>query len=178
MRDPALTNARTVWAGILCSVCLFYVALRMSTHSSAPADASSFFVFAALAVSGALASFFLPTYLHRRGARRTSLETREAETAITANSTSTTRRVFVNPDKARSFARRLYQSWLILSLALSESVALVGLLLGFRGFPEERVLPFFVASLTLIAVRFPRAHAPERMLETSAGARFPQTRFP
>jgi hypothetical protein len=178
MQDPALRTARVMWVGILVSVGLFYVVLRMAKHPSAPDDPISFPIFAALALSGGFASLLLPPYLHRQGTLRAALETRDAESAISADSTTTTRRVFVDPGKARGVAQKLYQSSLVLSLALSESVALVGLVLGMRGFPEERVLPFFVASVGLIALRFPRANAPERMLETSAQARFPEARFP
>jgi hypothetical protein len=175
MKDPAVATARTIWLGILGSVGVFYVVLRMSARPSAPDDPSSFVIFTVCALAGAVASLFLPPYFHRQGTLRAALETRAAESAITADSNTTTRRVLVDSEKARALARQLYQSALVLSLALSESVALFGLLLGLRGFPEERVLPFFVASLALIALRYPRASAPARMLETSAQARFPHS---
>ena len=177
MKDPALVSARMIWMGILCSVGVFYVVLRMSKRPDAPEDPLTFATFAACALGGALASLLLPPYFHRQGTLRAALETRAAESAITADSTTTTRHVFVDSEKARAAARQLYQSALVLSLALSESVALFGLLLGLRGFPEERVLPFFVASIALIGLRYPRANAPQRMLETSAQARFPETGF-
>lgn len=178
MKDPVLGKVRTVWAGTLVSVGVFYLALRWSPHPSTPNDPNVLFVFVALALTAAVASFALPPRLHRQGTLREALETRDGDSVITADSSSTTRRIFVDPDKARFSARRLYQSSLILSLALSESVALAGLLLGLRGFPEERTLPFFVASLALIALRYPKPNAPERMLETSARARFPEAAFP
>lgn len=44
---------------------------------------------------------------------------------------------------------------LILSLALAESVAILGLVLGFMGAPPTVVLPFFVVTWLLMILRFP-----------------------
>jgi hypothetical protein len=49
----------------------------------------------------------------------------------------------------------LYLSALILSMALAESVAVFGLVLGLLGGPSTAVLPFFVASWILMLIQFP-----------------------
>lgn len=44
---------------------------------------------------------------------------------------------------------------LVLSLALAESVCILGLVLGFLGAPATVVLPFFVVTWLLMLLRFP-----------------------
>ena len=171
MKGPSLRISRLVWFAIFCSVVLFYVSFRLTEHPSAPADPSLFLPFAGLSLTSAVMSFVIPR-LMQRGANAFGLETREVPGVVTPDSPNATKRVFTDPDKARLKAWQLFQTKLTLSLALSETPALFGYFLGFTGFSEERILPFFVASLVLIAVRFPTANAAEKMLEGSAGASF------
>ena len=49
----------------------------------------------------------------------------------------------------------LYVTALMLSLALAESVAILGLVLGFLGAPAPVVVPFFAASWILMLIQFP-----------------------
>ena len=50
-----------------------------------------------------------------------------------------------------------YTVALILSLALAESVCILGLVLGFLGAPPIVVMPFFVVTWVLMVIRFPTA---------------------
>jgi hypothetical protein len=48
-----------------------------------------------------------------------------------------------------------YLTTLILALALAESVATFGLVLGFLGAPATVVVPFFAVAWILMVIRFP-----------------------
>lgn len=178
MKAPPLVTLRIVWAAILVSVALLFVSLRFVSLPSEPADPSLFPILLAVGLVQSVGSIVLPGFLHRQGTRAQPLETREVARTVTPDSPSPTLRVFVDPDKARLEAQKRFQVVTILSLALSESVALFGYVLGFQGHPEGRVVPFFLVSLVLILIRFPRAGAAERMLETSTGASFPEAAGP
>lgn len=59
---------------------------------------------------------------------------------------------------APRFVRRstgAYLVALVLSLALAESVCILGLVLGFLGAPPTVVMPFFFVTWAIMAIRFP-----------------------
>lgn len=64
-----------------------------------------------------------------------------------------------------------YQTALILGMALSESVAIMGFMLGFLGFPLVMWAPLSAAGTLLIAIRFPTERAVLGPLEKAVGAR-------
>jgi hypothetical protein len=66
---------------------------------------------------------------------------------------------------------RGYQGALILALALSESVALMGFVLGFLGFPAPFWAPLSAVGTLLIALRFPTEGALFGRLERAHSAR-------
>ena len=171
MQSPLVT-ARVVWAGIIASVGVFFVVLHVSEHPTEPQTPAMFPLFAIAALSAAVASFLVPPRIHAEMARAQGIETREEPNSVTPGAATGTRRAFAQPDKARAAAWRLFNSSFILSLALSEAVALFGFAVGFTGFGEERALPFFAVALVLLALRFPRGGAAEKMLEKSLGASF------
>lgn len=57
--------------------------------------------------------------------------------------------------RAQGAGEGRYLTSLILALALAESVAILGLVLGFLGAPAEVVVPFFTVSWVLMLIRFP-----------------------
>jgi hypothetical protein len=59
------------------------------------------------------------------------------------------------PGGAPSGQQNTYIVALILSLALAESVCILGLVLGFLGAPAMVVLPFFAVTWLLMLLRFP-----------------------
>ena len=59
------------------------------------------------------------------------------------------------PGGAPSAQQNAYVVSLILSLALAESVCILGLVVGFLGAPAMVVLPFFVVTWLLMLLRFP-----------------------
>ena len=52
-------------------------------------------------------------------------------------------------------AENRYVTSLIVAMALAETVAIYGLVLGFKGAPPSVVLPFFVGAWILMLIRFP-----------------------
>jgi hypothetical protein len=89
-------------------------------------------VFAAASTAGA--SLLMPRIMLRRRANGQSLARRE----------------------------RNYVTELIVTLALAESVAIFGLVLGFLGAPARVVVPFFAVTWVLMLLRFPSAEKRER----------------
>ena len=55
-----------------------------------------------------------------------------------------------------------YLAALIVALALAESVAIFGLVLGFLGAPPTVVVPFFVVAWILMIIRFPTRERVDR----------------
>jgi hypothetical protein len=57
---------------------------------------------------------------------------------------------------------RNYVTELIVTLALAESVAIFGLVLGFLGAPAHVVVPFFAVTWVLMLLNFPSAENRQR----------------
>lgn len=172
-QSPASGVVRILWMALIGSVALLFVVYRLGSHPPAPANATLFPILVLCGVFSGGASLFYTGFLYRQGARKLALETREIPSTIGPDHPNATRRVFVDPEKARGSGNVLYQSTFILSLAFAESVALYGLVLGMRGFRDEQVLPFFGVALALMAFRYPGPRAAEKMLERALGATFP-----
>jgi hypothetical protein len=68
---------------------------------------------------------------------------------------------FAQPVKAARHALASAQTSFILSMALSEAVSLLGLVLHMQGAPVEASTPFLAAGTLLAAIRFP---TPARLL--------------
>lgn len=78
--------------------------------------------------------------------------------AMTGGASLLLPRILLNQSKSDGSADRLesrYLTTLILSLALAESVAIFGLVLGFLGAPATVVVPFFAAAWVLMVRQFP-----------------------
>lgn len=80
-------------------------------------------------------------------------------------------RVLRLADADRRALAKAYQTSLVIALALSESVALLGFVLGFLGFPAAAAAPLSVAGTLLIAARFPTERGVLGPLERVHGAR-------
>ena len=79
---------------------------------------------------------------------------------------------FANPVEAARRAMALGQTTFILSMALSEAVSLVGLMLHMLGAPIMVSIPFFVVGTTLAAIRFPTVGRLVGDFERTHGASF------
>jgi hypothetical protein len=65
------------------------------------------------------------------------------------------RRVAKDPAKALRQAFAIYQTKLVLSCALADSVAVMGFMLGFTGHPVLHAIPFFVICWALMLLQLP-----------------------
>lgn len=147
---------RIMWGAMFASTVMFLVVLLVVKPQQTPDNALLLGLGAVALITAAL-SFAIPRNLHIQALARTKLEISEEpdESGMPMPGNPRTRRVFANPKQAATRAIMLWQTPFILSLALSESVSIYGFVLGFVGFPLPVVLPFFVVSWLLFAVRFP-----------------------
>ena len=131
-------------------------------------------LFAGVSVANAVLSFVLParTYERALAAIRVEVEPEpEAgfEGGFRQGASSSNR--FANPAKALRSALGAFQTAFILSLALSESVALFGFALSRLGAPLTTAAPFFVVAWVLMGVRYPTHARAFGRFEARFGAR-------
>jgi len=126
-----LTLSRILWTALFISTLLYIVVLELTTvQTEADWEALALpLVFAGVMLAGA--SLIGPRILIRR---RSSTRAEE-------------------PSAGR--AAGAYLVALILAMALAESIAIFGLILGFLGAPPSVVVPFFVVTWILMLIRFP-----------------------
>ena len=139
---PQLFNARILWLGLLASQGL-YAALLLGGVLHTPGELANPILLPALgvvAVAVAVVSFVLPAIMHRRAA---------VALAATLGEHGGDNQVLQRRAFEIGFAP------LILSLALSESIAIDGLMLGAMGNPFLWCGPFFIGSVALTVARFP-----------------------
>lgn len=112
------------------------------------------------ALTSLVMSFFLPWKLGNLARRAQKLEIIEsadpnASSDVIPGAAGPKRRVFADPKKAMGAAFMTYQTPFILGMALSESVALCGLILWMSGFGFAEGMPFVVVAWISMALRFP-----------------------
>jgi hypothetical protein len=182
---PALQTARIIWAALLTSTVIFFVALLVTRPPiESPPEPSMLPILGVVAAVVAVVSFVLPAHLSRQALAAAKIETREETVADPSRADSdvlpyreaptVTRRVPVDPGVAVRRALALHQTPLILGLALSESIALFGVVLGLVGFELPLVVPFFVLSWISIAARYPTLERAVRPLEQAQGLHIPR----
>jgi hypothetical protein len=178
---PALTTLRILWFALFVSTFLYMGIAYGVLAKKAPVPQVPIMppIFGALSLAVAGMSFLLPKITYSQAAKNAHVKIDEE---VTTNSAFPDRyrdavprqRVFAEPSEALSKAFACFMSPFILSLALSEAVALFGFVLAQLGFEMMITLPFFVAGAALIAVRFPRQETVVAMFENVQGAVFPQ----
>jgi hypothetical protein len=178
--DLALRQMRILWGALLTSVVvLLGVLLQARPHPHTPPEPVFIPMFGAVALMAAIMSFLLPRFAYRKAVRQLNLATTNeaAPDAFSAmyREAVPTRKLFADPGTAQRSAATLFQARLILEIALSESVALMGFMLGWLGFELLLVAPFSATGLILILLRFPTAGRILRSFEKEAGASFPDS---
>src|SRR5690606_33400148 len=126
-----------------------------------------------VAAAGAVGSIIVPRALHTAALHRLTVPTRDEDDPEGFSGVSK-RRVAMNPREAIKAAFLAYQAPFIVGLALAESVALFGFVLGFLGAPLSIVVPLFVTSWILIASRFPTVERVVGPLEQVTRVRIPR----
>lgn len=179
MAQPAnasIQTLRILWGAIFAATLLFLGVGLFSAQPSETYPATLGIVLAVAAMASAGASLLLPPFLLRQALGRAEVEVVE-EPDPDADSLYrdqvSTRRVFADPDAARSRAMQLFYTPFILGCALAESVAIYGLVLLFLGAPRAQALPFFVISWVLLLTRVPTEAKATAPLEAALGAKLP-----
>ncbi len=173
--NPRATIAtmRILWAALLTSVSLFAVLILILPPAQVSPDRVQFFIFVAVAAASTVSSFVLPAQAHGNTVRRAALETQDVPDPEAPAGFGDVKRVqvFKDPARARAYAFGSYQMYMILGCALSEAVAMLGLVLNRLGHPPLTTLPFVVAGLLLMAVRYPVEAKAIALFEGAAKAR-------
>jgi hypothetical protein len=126
-----LAVPRILWVALFISTLLYLVVIELTTLEGEPKWQGLLFPLAVAAVATAGASLVAPRILLRQ---RTAQSTEESSSTQAAGA---------------------YLVSLILSMALAEAVAILGLILGILGAPVTVVMPFFVVTWILMLLRFP-----------------------
>jgi hypothetical protein len=153
---------RILWGALLSATVVFLVIIVFQKQGGhvpvTPQNAVMLPVFAAVAVIVSTISLLMPRQLHMQALKAAKFEvTSEADPEAVGmfRDAAPGIRVFANPTAVAKRAVVLYHTPLILGLALSEAVSLFGFILGMLGFELLHILPFWLMSWALIAIRFP-----------------------
>jgi hypothetical protein len=182
--NDMLRVPRILWAALLMS-CVIYGGLIasgvLSQGREAPIvlDPTMALMFAVSALGVAVTSFLMPASLLRQAlahaAPSVTIEERADTDATTLFRDAAPRvRSIANPAEARAiFAGRFFTAF-ILSVALSEAVAVFGLAGHVAGFlPAPVALVFVGAAIVLQALRFPSAARCVAITERAWNAKWP-----
>lgn len=179
MQKNPMQTLRTLWAALMGSVVLLGVVCFVQSsqaHDNAPQQVMLVGI-GVSAVFEAVLSFLLPAKTLKTAFRNFEAETVEqpasADESAMFGGEPRMEKVFKHPGKAYKAALARYQAPFILSLALSEAVALNGVVLSSLGFGSPVFLSFVAAGLVLMAIRYPNEERIIALIEKGAGARFP-----
>jgi hypothetical protein len=167
---------RIIWIALMVSVVLYdvmLVQLRKQHDPSGDVPPHLPEMLALLAVVIAIVSFVLPRRLFTVALKRVDVKVAEepGEVVGSFRESAPVRRAVSNPEVAVLAALAGFQSPFLVGMALCESIALFGFLLGFLGESMKVALGFFLVSLALMAVRYPRVTTMTRAIESSTGAK-------
>jgi len=159
-----------LWAALFGSTFMYLFVWFMIPHPApAPLEPIMPIALGATALSVIGVAFFLPARLLAQAVGSLSIRTVEAERFGDVPAGT---RYFENPEAARRAAAPALQTAFILRMALFESVAIFGLVLGFLGHPPFAFGGFFVVAWALMALEFPTQAADDRALTKASGALF------
>ncbi len=135
MAGSLLLIPRILWLAMLGTHALYLAILVMGLYERPPEppDPIILVALAGAALGTAVASFVVPAVLRKNAGAP----------------------VAADPDVARRQALSAALTPFILSLALSEAVSVMGLVVGFNGHPAFAWAPFLACGALLVAVRFP-----------------------
>lgn len=158
-----------LWAAIFASTFIYLLVLQLAARPpESPPDALVAIALAFTSVVVAVVSYLLPASILRRSLLAIELPTDEAK--MFSDQPAGTR-VFRDPAEARRRALPALQTAMILKLALRESIAIFGLVVGFLGFPMKMYAGFFVVAWMLLLEAFPRSTADDAALEAAYDAK-------
>ena len=157
-----LNTIRILW-GALCAstlVLLGVIVVARLKHAGPP---PLVIPLAAVALANAVVAVVLPRTQYRNFVRR-----KEFELASDVNGA----RIFAHSSKVIEALLPMYQTALILGMAMAESVALMGFVLVYLGQPLIVGIPFFVVCWLVQATKFPTLESIIAPLEAATQATF------
>jgi hypothetical protein len=165
----ALFTVRVLWFALTFSCALLGLVTVMVPGPGKPVlDATMEAVFAVVALGLAIASFVIPARMYAAMGRSGGVEKSAPEP--TAGGLGPAR--FAAPEQAARHAVGVGNTMLILAMALSEAVGLLGLVLHMQGAPMTVSSAFIAAGFLLAAFRFPTITRLVGPYERAKGASF------
>ena len=165
----AIKTVRIMWGALTFSCVLLGLMTVMVPSPVADAPDGSFVaMFAGLALAVAIASFVLPARIYATNVAQVRAEKVEPEP--TASGPGAAR--FAHPEQEAGRAMGIAFTTFIMSMALSEAVALLGFVLHMRGAPMTISSAFIAAGALLQVARFPSIPRLIGPYERAQGASF------
>lgn len=163
-----------LWGALFASTFVYLLVLFLVPHPTTPEEPMMLYAIAAAAFMSAVMSIVMSRRFFQMALSRRRLEVREEPdtSQVQYRDQIPMRRLFADPEAARRVAVTLHRVPFILGMALAESVAIFGFVLGFLGFPLPQFVPFFGVCWALMLFHFPRLGAIERAVETANRAKF------
>lgn len=168
----ALATMKVLWGSISSSTLVFLViGLTVAPAPAEPPPLVMLFAFAALSLGLVGASQVVPKQMLIAALKAQKFQVVEppAEERMFTDSPRRGRK-FAQPDQVRQKLIQCAQTPFILGIALSEAIAILGLVLMMLGFQLQHSLGFFVVSWALLLSKFPRLESFERVLEATYDA--------
>lgn len=131
----------------------------------------------AFAIASAIGSFVVPSLVRRKNVASQRFELREVpdpSAPVGFRGTAPTMREYADVAAVHAAARTAGFAPLVLSLALSEAVSLMGIVAGFLGQPPVVWGAFVAVGMTLTAIRFPTEATFFAPVEQHTGVRVPR----
>jgi len=176
---PALNTLRIVWFALLAST-FMYLGLAvgiLAKTAPKPQVNAMLFALPVVALMITIMSFVLPPFLYQQAAKAGDLDVIDEVVPNAYPSryreAMPKRQIFGDPQAAMNKAYASFMTPFILSLALSEAVAIFGLVVVMLGFGVSMGVPYFLLGAGLIAVRFPSQPKVLAKFEEVRGAAFP-----
>jgi hypothetical protein len=155
---------RILWLALFASQGIYLVLVTVPGLLDRPTEPSELValpVLAGVAVMMAVMSFVLPAVMRNAAARSVAPATTEGPAAAVSASYRGpigSTKTFADRTAALRDGVRVGTAPFIVGLALTESVAVIGLVLAFMGHPRLHYLPFFAVAALLMLARFPTEH--------------------
>lgn len=168
----ALATMKVLWGSISFSTLVFLmIGLKVAPAPDQPPQMVMLFAFAALSLGLIGASQVVPKQVLVAALKAQKFQVVEPPAQERMFNDSPRRgRKFAQPDQVRQKLIQCAQTPLILGIALSEAIAIMGLMLMMLGFQLTHTLGFFVVSWVLLFSKFPKLESFERVLEASYDA--------
>lgn len=171
-------RARLLWTALFFAPLTYLMVLQVAARPTEPADEIIRWALLAASVIGLGWSIFLPRILHRARVRKSQEFVTEEVDDLGAprgfRVAAPKKRVLQDPKRAFDHATKLYFTPMIVGLAMAESIAVQGLLLGIMGFAPPVYLPHFAVGWLAMLPHFPSREKIVSVVEKETGVTFPK----